>query len=85
MVRRIGKADMNAQDGTLQNVTGLPCGLGQSFCGLQELLACLRVGTQMNSPPVFGAIDRQCAIFRERGELRLWSRPCSHARLVAQR
>ena len=32
--RKSDKLGINAQDGTLQNVTGFPCGLGQNFCGL---------------------------------------------------
>jgi hypothetical protein len=36
-VRKSDEPGINAQDGTLQNVRGLPCGLGQSFCGLQVL------------------------------------------------
>jgi hypothetical protein len=57
-VRKSDEPGINAQDGTLQNVTGFPCGLGQSFCGLQQEAHHEGAGAYTMSPPATGSPGR---------------------------
>ena len=48
-VRKSGEPCINAQDGTLENVTGLPLQLGRSFCGLPRLSIAVLSNFRSNS------------------------------------